>query len=230
VASEGPLQADVVWITVPDDAIARVARELAGSDGWTGKLVFHSSGALTSDELAPLRAQGARVASVHPMMTFVRGSVPEMRNVAFAIEGDAAAVRAAKSIVGDLGGKSFVIARHNKTLYHVFGSFASPMVIALMASMEQVALAAGIRRQDIRRIMLPLFRRTWENYLVHGADAAFTGPLARGDIATVRKHLRELRKLPRLREVYLALAHSAVEHLPVRNPQRIAKELKTTAR
>ena len=92
-----PLDSDIIWITVPDDAIASVATSLADTQPWEGKTVFHSSGALTSDELAPLRIRGAKVASVHPMMTFVRGSVPQMAGVSFAIEGDAAAVRAAKA-------------------------------------------------------------------------------------------------------------------------------------
>ena len=104
-----PLDSGIVWITVPDDAIAGVARALAQSQDWKGKIVFHSSGALTSDELVSLRGKGARVASVHPMMTFVRGAVPEMAGVAFAVEGDATAVRAARSIVEDLGGNAFVI-------------------------------------------------------------------------------------------------------------------------
>ena len=148
------LDTDVVWITVPDDAIAGVARVLARSQEWKGKVVFHSSGALTSDELAPLREKGARVASVHPMMTFVRGVAPQMAGVAFAAEGDAAAVRVAKSIVERLGADALSIKKENKVLYHVFGSFASPLVIALMASLERVAVAAGIRRQDIKPIMV----------------------------------------------------------------------------
>ncbi len=115
---------------MPDDAIAEVARRLARSQDWKGRFVFHSSGALTSDELAPLRKQARRVASVHPMMTFVRGDAPEMAGVSFAVEGDAAAVRVARSIVEDLDASAFAIRKQNKVLYHVFGSFASPLVIA----------------------------------------------------------------------------------------------------
>jgi predicted short-subunit dehydrogenase-like oxidoreductase (DUF2520 family) len=217
---------EVVWIAVPDDAIASVARTLAGSQSWKGKVVFHSSGALTSDELAPLREQGARVASVHPMMTFVRGAVPQMAGVAFAVEGDAAAVRVAKPIVERLGGDAFSIRKENKVLYHVFGSFASPLVIALMASLEEVALAAGVRKQEIKPIMVPLLWQTLENYLKHDTASAFSGPLIRGDAATVRKHLAELKKLPQARSVYLALARSAIKNLPVKNRQQLAKELR----
>ncbi|MGA8875580.1 MAG: Rossmann-like and DUF2520 domain-containing protein, partial [Candidatus Korobacteraceae bacterium] len=220
-----PLPTDVVWITVPDDAIAAVARLLASSQDWKGKIVFHSSGALTSDELSPLRAKGARVASVHPMMTFVRGVVPEMAGISFAVEGDAAAVRTARSIVEDLGGRPFVIKKQNKVLYHVFGSFASPMVIALMASLEEVARAAGIRQSEIKRVMEPLLSQTLRNYLQQEAASAFSGPLVRGDVATVRKHLAELLNLPEARAVYVALARASLNFLPVRNRRMLEREL-----
>ena len=221
-----PLDTDLVWITVPDDSIAQVARKLAGAQDWRRAIVFHSSGALTSDELAPLRARGARVASVHPMMTFVRGSVPKMSGASFAVEGDAVARRAARHIVERLGGDVFPIRKQNKVLYHAFGSFASPLVVALMASLEQVALAAGVRKQDIKPVMLPLLRQTLRNYLEHDAASAFSGPLARGDIATVRKHLQELKNVPEAREVYIALAKLAVKNLPVRNRQAVERELR----
>ena len=221
-----PLDTDVVWITVPDDAIAGVARNLARSQEWKGKIALHSSGALTSDELAPLREMGARVASAHPMMTFVRGAAPQTAGVAFAVEGDAAAIAVARSIVEQLGGEAFSIKKQNKVLYHVFGSFASPLVIALMASLEEVALAAGIRRRDIKPIMVPLLWQTLHNYLKRDAASAFSGPLVRGDVATVRKHLAELKKLPQAREVYVALARAAMKNLPVKNHAALEGELK----
>ena len=221
-----PLATDMVWLAVPDDAIAGVARQLAQSGDWRGKLVIHSSGALTSDELAPLRAKGARVASVHPMMTFARGEVPQMAGVAFAMEGDLAAVRVAKSIVDDLGGNPFAIKKQNKVLYHAFGSFASPLVIALLASMEEVGIAAGIRKRDIKAVIGPLLEQTLRNYLKRHAAAAFTGPLARGDVATIRRHLLAMEKLPETRMVYVSLATAAARTLPVRNSKRIERELR----
>ena len=220
-----PLDTDIVWITVPDDSIAQVAHQLAGTQNWKGRIVFHSSGALTSDELAALRVKGARVASLHPMMTFVRGSLPDMAGVAFAIEGDPPAVRAAKVIVEHLRGYAVPIRKQNKVLYHAFGSFASPLVIALMASLEQVAKAAGIKVGDIKTVMLPLLEQTLRNYLKHDTASAFSGPLIRGDVATVRKHLDELKKVPAAREVYVALAKAAVRHLPVRNRRVVEREL-----
>jgi predicted short-subunit dehydrogenase-like oxidoreductase (DUF2520 family) len=220
------LDSNIVWLTVPDDSIAAVARALAIAQDWKGKYVFHSSGALTSDELASLRKRGARVASAHPMMTFVRGAAPEMAGVSFALEGDAAAVRMARAVVENLGARAFVIKKENKVLYHAFGSFASPLVIALMASMEHVGKAAGIRRQDIKMVILPLLSQTLQNYLKRDAASAFSGPLVRGDVATVRKHLSELKKLPEARAVYLALAKASLKSLPVNNQKALERELR----
>jgi predicted short-subunit dehydrogenase-like oxidoreductase (DUF2520 family) len=221
-----PLDSDLVWITVPDDAIAATAVRLARTQDWQGKTVFHSSGALTSDDLAPLRERGAKVASVHPGMTFVRGPAPQMLNVAFAIEGDPPATRIAKRIVEAWGGTTYAINKRNKVLYHAFGSFASPLVIALMASLERVAKAAGIKPENIKTMMVPLLWQTLRNYLQHGAASAFSGPLARGDVATVRRHLEELKAVPEARGVYVALARSAVKNLPVKNRKALEHELK----
>ena len=94
-----------------------------GKSPWKGKVVFHSSGALSSRELSSLRKAGAFVASVHPMMSFVHHGAEATFEVPFALEGDAKALRVAKSIVRDLGGESLLISAANKPLYHAFGAF-----------------------------------------------------------------------------------------------------------
>jgi predicted short-subunit dehydrogenase-like oxidoreductase (DUF2520 family) len=219
------LDTGLVWITVPDDEIAVVAAKLAGAQEWRGRMVFHSSGALTSEVLLPLRAKGARVASVHPLMTFVRGSMPTVEGVPFGVEGDAKALRLAGKLIHDVGGIAVPIKKQNKVLYHAFGTFASPLVIALMVSLEQVGKAAGVKTSQLRTMAGPLLRQTLSNYLQHGAAAAFSGPLVRGDVATVRGHLADLQVAPQAREVYISLARAAVKLLPVKNKLDIAKEL-----
>ncbi len=222
---EAPLATEVVWITVPDDAIAGVASGLAQTQDWRGRTVFHSSGALTSEVLKPLRAKGARVASVHPGMTFVRQAVPRLEGVPFGVEGDAAAVRLAKKIVRDLGGTAYQINARDKVLYHAFGAFASPMLVALMTALEQVGEAAGIKLSELKTMAAPLLRQTLANYLEHGAAAAFSGPLVRGDVATVRRHLAALKKVPEAREAYVSLSRAAVKFLPAKNRAALKKEL-----
>jgi predicted short-subunit dehydrogenase-like oxidoreductase (DUF2520 family) len=215
------IAADLVWLCVPDDAIADVARSLAQKADWKGRVVLHSSGALTSDELTALRRCGAQVASVHPMMTFVAGASPSLAGVPFAIEGDAAAVRASRAIVKDLGGKAYAIRRQDKVAYHAWGTFASPLLTALLATTEHVAAAAGVNRREAKRRMLPILQQTLANYAALDAAGAFSGPIVRGDAETIRRHLRILRKVPAAEQVYAALAMAAVRYLPGKRKRRV---------
>src|SRR5438270_5432091 len=100
---------DILWICHTDDALAETAKLLARKPGWSGKIVFHSSGALTSDVLSPLKRKGASTASLHPMMTFVPGTIPKMEEVPFAVEGDSRAVAVARRIVCNLDAEIFAI-------------------------------------------------------------------------------------------------------------------------
>jgi len=211
------LRAEVIWFCVPDAEIARAARALAGKIEWKGRVALHSSGALTSDELAVLRRGGASVASVHPLMTFVRGSRPSLAGVPFAVEGDARAVRVVRRLVEDLGGRAYSIRKNDKAAYHAWGTFASPLFTALLATTEQVAALAGVNRKAAKRRMIPILLQTLANYAAFDAAGAFSGPIVRGDVATVKQHLRVLRSLPAAREVYSALARSALQYLPAKN-------------
>jgi predicted short-subunit dehydrogenase-like oxidoreductase (DUF2520 family) len=211
------IQTDLVWFCVPDGVIASSAYSLLEAADWEGKIALHSSGALTSDELHVLHQRGAAVASVHPLMTFVRGSRPQLAGIPFAIEGDQKAVRAARAIVRGLHGRAFPIRKQHKEAYHAWGMFASPLLTALLAASENVAAAAGVSRKAAGQRMLPILRQTLENYARLGAAASFSGPIARGDVDTVKKHLKILRAVPQVREVYLALANVALRRLPTKN-------------
>ena len=220
------IQSEVVWFCVPDGAIAGAAQSLLEAADWKGKVALHSSGALTSDVLAVLRKQGAAVASVHPLMTFVRGSRPPFEEVPFAIEGDKKAVRAARAIVGALGARAFAIRKQQKEPYHAWGMFVSPLLTALLAASEAVAAAAGVSRKAARHRMLPILKQTLENYARLGAPGSFSGPIARGDTDTIAKHLIVLRSLPGVREVYVALARSALRDLPSKHGTQLRRILK----
>lgn len=219
------LDTDLVWFCVPDREIAAASRQLASAVVWKKKIVFHSSGALASDELKALRRRGASVASVHPLMTFVSGSIPPLQGVPFAVEGDAAAVRLARRIARDLGGEAFTIRKQHKAAYHAWGAFTSPLLVATLVTGERLASAAGLSAVEARKKMLPIVRRTIANYEALGPAGAFSGPIVRGDSETIHKHLRVLRKVPQARDVYLALARVALQHLPARNRAKLRKAL-----
>jgi predicted short-subunit dehydrogenase-like oxidoreductase (DUF2520 family) len=224
------LRADVIWFCVPDAEIARAANSLAEKLEWKGKIALHSGGVLSSDELGLLRRRGAYVASVHPLMTFVRGSRPSLVGVAFALEGDAPAVRVARRMIEDVGGYSYSIRKNDKAAYHAWGTFASPLFTALLATAEQVAALAGVRRKEAKRRMLPILQQTLANYAALDAAGAFSGPIVRGDVDTVKRHLRVLRKMPIAREVYLSLARAALAYLPGKNRRALRRELRSGLR
>jgi len=227
VLRPGQINADVVWLCVPDSNTGEAAGVLARKGNWKGKVALHSSGALTSDELDSLRQRGAAVASAHPLMTFVRGSRPALVNVPFAIEGDAKAAQVARRIVSDLGGRSYPIRKQDKVAYHAWATLASPLFTALLATTEHVAATAGVEGKAARRRMLPILRQTLANYAKLGAADSFSGPIIRGDVGTVSRHLRILAGNLPLQEVYAALAKTALLYLPSKNRRKLEKILQS---
>jgi predicted short-subunit dehydrogenase-like oxidoreductase (DUF2520 family) len=158
-------------------------------------------------------------------MTFVRGSRPELKGVPFTIEGDTLAVRIARKIVRALGGKAYSIRKEDKAAYHAWGTFASPLLTALLVTTEQVARLAEVKPQVAKRRMIPILFQTLVNYSAFDAGSAFSGPIIRGDVETIRKHLRVLRKNRAARKVYIALANAALEYLPARNKKSLKRVL-----
>lgn len=219
--------AAVVWFCVPDGEIQNASRAVAEQIDWRNRVALHSSGALTSDELDALRRNGAAVASVHPLMTFVRRSRPPFTAVPFAIEGDPHAARVARRLVKDLGGRAYAIRKQDKPAYHAWATFVSPLFTALLATAEEVAGAAGTPRKQGRERMIPILRQTLENYAHLGAAAGFSGPIVRGDVDTIKRHLRALGKLPHAREVYKALVLAAVDVLPGKKKTAVRSALKS---
>jgi len=224
--SAAPVQADLVWFCVPDSEISKAAIQFSGKD-WEGRVAFHSSGVLPSDVLEVLREKGAAVASVHPLMTFVAGSVPELRGVTFAVEGDARAIRMARKLIRDLGGNAIPLRKQDKVAYHAFSTVICPLLVSLLASSEAIASLAGISAAEARRRMLPIIQQTSANYAKLGPGGSFSGPIVRGDVETIRQHLNALAKVPVAQQVYGALARAALEYLPSRNKREIHELLRT---
>jgi predicted short-subunit dehydrogenase-like oxidoreductase (DUF2520 family) len=221
----------IVWLAVSDGAIGELGSALAAVTNWKGKIVIHSSGALSSHALLPLRRRGAHVASVHPMMTFVLGETPEMAEVVWTVEGDPVAVNAARRIVHAMGGEALSIDRRHKPMYHAFGAFLSPLLVVHLVTASRLAAKAGIPKKHLRAVMKPIVERTVRNLFSTldekgGAGKALSGPLIRGDLETTRAHLESLRSAPAARRLYAALLAAALDtDLPIKNRTAIAKLL-----
>ncbi len=215
------LDADVLWLCVPDAAIAPVSRRLAQrvrARGLRGQIVVHSSGALGTEVLKAAAKAGASVASVHPVMSFPTRTPVSLRGVPFGVEADAAARRILYSIVRRIGGRPFLIKSGNqagnKALYHAVGMLSSPLLVSHLVAAQQAAALAGFSPGQARRLIEPIARATLDNVFSRGPAKSFSGPIARGDIQTIRLHLQALQVHPMLADVYRSLALYALDALP----------------
>lgn len=221
-------EADNILLAVPDGQIAEIARGLAkiGGAKCRGKIVLHTSGALDREVLAPLARQGASTGSLHPMQTFGARGIPRLKGVICAIEGDPRAQSAARKIARALGGIPVEIDGARKPAYHAAGALVAGHALGLAEGAAQVLVHCGFSRRRALATLLPLMRQMLDNYEQHGPRAAWTGPIPRGDFATVARHRRALRSEPtELRAAYDALALLSARVLS-RKPASVIRELK----
>ena len=205
---------EIVFLTVPDDGIEYIVRELAASPlSWEEKIVFHCSGLLTSVALDPLRSKGAHTASVHPCFSFPKKkSDPNLfQGIFFALEGDDLAVNEAKDIVQKIGSSYFMIRAEDKACYHTACSMASNMSITLFYTALSLLSNCGFEEVEAKKILWPLLEGTLHNVNKIDIFDALTGPVVRGDLITIKKHLAELKKFPKARRIYIELAKQALE-------------------
>jgi predicted short-subunit dehydrogenase-like oxidoreductase (DUF2520 family) len=206
------LAADVVLVTTPDDSLRGVAALLARMGGreWRGKVVLHTSGALDCSVLAPLARLGAATGSLHPMQVFSGRGVPRLEGIVFGIEGDPQARKMARAIVRTVGGVPVVIEARGKPAYHAAGALVAGLGLAVTEAATRILMEFGFTRRSATRALLPLVREMLENFESVGPRASWTGPLARGDFATVAIHRKALRFYPReFGQAYAALTRLA---------------------
>lgn len=206
---------DLILISTPDDAIEETANRLAIQKGGGGRSVFHTSGALSSAALAPLAKAGFQTGSLHPLVSVSepRSGAAALRGGFYCLEGDQAALRIARRIVGDLGGKSFSIRPESKALYHAAAVMASPHMVALFDLATEMLAACGVSKKGARQVLLPLVESTADNLKAMNTEQALTGTFARGDVATARKHLEALsgKQVTGALEVYKLLGLRSLE-------------------
>ena len=221
--------ADLFLITVPDDQIPRVARELAEITADQRKMTaLHTSGALSSDVLAPLREKGWSTGSIHPLMSISgrQDGDASLRGAFWGVEGDGSALRLGKALVRDLGGKSFSIQSEDKPLYHAAAVMASGNVTALFDVALEMLGECGLDRKTARSILVPLIASTVRNLETKDPAQALTGTFSRGDLETVKRHVAALKKLPEALELYRLLGRRSLK-LSKEHPQitRILKSV-----
>ena len=186
-------KSDMIFLTVPDSEIAPFSARIAGLCGGAaaGKVFLHCSGALTSAVLKELGELGAVTGSLHPIQTFPdrEKSWRAMYGIYFGYEGQDAAIPAVNEAVGILKGQVLVIGPEGKPLYHAAACVLSNYTAALSYAAGSLLERAGISREDGMKAFGPLLRNTSANIIAEGSVKALTGPIARGDTATVLGHL-----------------------------------------
>ncbi|HEV7395770.1 MAG TPA: Rossmann-like and DUF2520 domain-containing protein [Pyrinomonadaceae bacterium] len=188
----------VTIIATPDDVIPSVAEAWAATqtNSNKGRIALHTSGALASEVLRPLSLKGFAAGSLHPLVSVSdsRTGARALASAYYCLEGDAIAMRIARRMVKDLGGQSFTIKSQYKARYHAAAVMSSGHVTALFDLASEVLASCGLDRKMARRVLLPLLESTWRNLLYAEPFQALTGTYARGDEATVRKHLESLKE------------------------------------
>lgn len=202
-------QAEVILITTPDREIAAVVEALLKEDAMQpGQFVFHVCGSQSAETLAAVRDAGAIIGSMHPLQSFstIEGSTASIPGTYFAIDGDAAAMVAAKQMIADIGGQSFVIPSAQRALYHAAACMASNYTVAVIHSAVQMFKALGITEAEAIAALSPILRGTFANMIREGTVNALTGPIVRGDVGTIEKHLAQIAELsPKESTIYAQL-------------------------
>lgn len=221
-------EVDVVLLAVPDDAIAGVAAALAAAGlVRSAQTVLHLSGALGRDVLAPLAPCGAALGSLHPLQSLSDPATAPQRlsGAVAAVEGDERAVVVATALARGLGMDPVPVAAAHKPTYHAAAVFAANFLVTLAATSQRLFTRAGLPPDDATRALAALMQGTLDNVRQGGPGAALTGPVARGDVATIRRHLAALDGEDA--ELYRALSRAtlALSNLDAERRRAVAEAL-----
>jgi predicted short-subunit dehydrogenase-like oxidoreductase (DUF2520 family) len=188
-ALAGLRHADAVMLAVGDDQIEPACAALAGAAALDGVLVFHCSGARSSDALLAAAAKGALTASAHPVRSFADAEAVarDFAGTFCGIEGDARALAMLEPALALIGARPVPIDAAAKTVYHAASVMASNYLVTLLDAAMRAYQAAGISEPVARELARPLATETLENVFRLGARASLMGPIARGDVATVAR-------------------------------------------
>lgn len=205
--------ADVCMIAASDTQLERIASNLAKHPNIVKtKIAFHCSGIQPAALLAPLAEKGVKIASIHPVMTFAAPDkvVENFAGTYCGFEGDIEAFDVLCPIFERMGGHFFKISADQKDLYHAANVMACNYLVALMDVAIALYQGSGIPEQEVHALMRPLVSQTLENFFGSAAPQSLTGPIARGDYETVKRHLRVIQD-EKIWAVYTALGARTLE-------------------
>ncbi|GAH36762.1 unnamed protein product, partial [marine sediment metagenome] len=197
--------AELIFITTPDDAIASVASEIQ----WhREQSVVHCSGALSTDILESAKKLGARIGSFHPLQTFVsvKQAIENIPGSIFAAEAEEPLLSTLKDMATALDSHWIELKANDKVVYHAAAVIACNYLVTLVKLATDLWQSFNIPQSQATQALLPLIRGTIHNIDTVGIPQCLTGPIARGDIKTIKKHLDALQKVaPALLSTYQEL-------------------------
>lgn len=209
------LLADIVFITTPDDAIEAVCDQIANAGGFKrGSVVLHCSGALPSTILSSAGVCGALIGSLHPLQSFASKLFDRNPFIGIItdVEGDPQAVTIARQIASDLGATSLLIKTEAKTLFHASAVVASNYLVSVLDLAFAFMGEAGVQRKEAWGVLKPLVDGTLSNIGRVGIPEALTGPISRGDTATVATHVKAIgQRAPSLLTLYKTLGLHTIQ-------------------
>ena len=202
--------AELVFITTPDDAIAPVASEIQ----WhAGQSVVHCSGADSTDILEPARKSGAQVSAFHPLQTFasVKQAIDNMPGSTFAIEAEEPLLTSLKEMATALDGHCIELKAGDKVVYHAAAVIACNYLVTLVKLSTDLWQTFNVPTQQASQALLPLLEGTIHNIETVGIPKCLTGPIARGDTGTIKKHINALEKVaPAVLSTYRELGRQTI--------------------
>ncbi|MFC1872430.1 Rossmann-like and DUF2520 domain-containing protein [Chloroflexota bacterium] len=202
--------ADLVFITTPDDIIPTIAQEVS----WRkGQSVVHCSGAASTDILEPAKQVGAATATMHPLQSFagVEKAIENIPGSTFAIEAEGTLLALLEEMSSALGGYPIRLKAADKTLYHASAVMACNYFVTLMNLSAELWETFGASKQEALRALMPLLKGTLNNLEQIGLPDCLTGPIARGDTDTIKKHLAALNERnPDIMKVYTQLGQHTI--------------------
>lgn len=214
--------ADFILVTTPDDVLEQCGAMIGAGD-WQGKIFAHASGSKSSNVFFDLKEQGATVCSLHPVLAIdgARTSSATLAKAFFTLEGDEAGVLFLLDLFQHLGNPYKVLQGMDKTRYHLAIALLSNGVIALGALAETLLTGEGFSPEEAEAALRPLAEANLKHLFEKGPCQALTGPVERGDIGTVQRHLAAIQPTEQaLYDAYLALAKVQAMLAKARHPAR----------
>jgi predicted short-subunit dehydrogenase-like oxidoreductase (DUF2520 family) len=204
-------EAELIILAVPDDTLAGLAGELRL---YSGQALIHTSGVLGAEVLEPARAAGTQIGAFHPLVAFAdtERAVAALRGATVAIEGDDQLAALLADMAEAIGATAVRLAPGSKAAYHAAAVLSAGGFVALLDAIAELGAAAGLNEGGSLAIYGRLIEQTLENAKALGIRAALTGPMTRGDVGTLERHLEALARLaPDVLPLYRAAAEREIE-------------------